>query len=67
MEPGGRGEKLPPRGAKVFVERLGARAAVKHLKDLCGEFLKNLATMVEQPDTEPNDAPEKPQDAQKGA
>ena len=40
---------------------------MKHLKDLCGEFLKNLATMVEQPDTEPNDAPEKPQDAQKGA
>lgn len=67
MEQGARGEGLPSRGAKAFVERLGAGEIVRHLKDLCEEFLEKLEKQIS--DAQANGAVtvECPPDAQKGS
>ena len=67
MEPGGRGQRLPPGGAKVFIERLGARNAVKLLKDLCKEFLEKLEKQIADAQADGAITVECSVDAQKGA
>lgn len=46
MESGGRSGKLPPRGAKVFIERLATRAIMTHARTI-GEIFKKMLCQIE--------------------